>query len=337
MISRLDGLEGPGGTMRAFVTGGSGFVGGHLIRRLVTDGHEVVALSRSRDAARRVAALGAVSADGDLSDAAAIAAAIDGAEVVFHCAALVGSHIDAALARATNVIGTANVVEASRRAGVRRLIHLSTESVLIDGNELDGVDESLPIPQRGHLSEYARTKAEAELIVLDASDEDLETIAIRPRLVWGPDDQTWLPGLIEKVESGVFRWVDRGVHPGSTCHVFNLVEAMILAVDAGTPGQAYFVTDGPSRSFKEFATAYLATAGVDPGDRSAPGWLMRGAGAALEFAWRVLPLRGAPPLNRVEAYMVSHPQVFDDTRARRELGYRPVIGFDEGIARLTEQ
>jgi nucleoside-diphosphate-sugar epimerase len=320
--------------VRAFVTGGSGFVGGHLIRRLITDGHDVVALARSQAATSRVEQLGAMAARGDLADPDALTASMAGCEVVFHCAALVGSHLDAREAEEANVVGTVNVVKASIAAGARRLVHLSTESVLIDGRLLDGVDESVPVPASGHLSEYARTKALAEQIVLAANGELIETIALRPRLVWGPEDQTWLPGLVEKVESGVFRWVDDGVHPGSTCHVFNVVEALALAADGGTPGNAYFITDGPPRPFKDFARAYLLTAGVEVGDGSVPGWLMRGAASLLESVWRVLPVSSPPPINRVEAYMVSHPQVFDDGRARRELGYRPVISVEQGLDAL---
>lgn len=320
--------------MQTFVTGGSGFVGGHLIRRLIGDGHQVTALARSGEAIDRVRSLGAEPHRGDLSSTAELDEGMTGCEVAFHCAAVVGSHVDAAEARRVNVEGTANVVTAARKAGLRRLVHLSTESVLIDGGPLDGVDETHPVPVDGHLSAYAATKAEAERIVLGANGSGLETIAIRPRLIWGPEDRTWLPGLIEKVELGVFRWVDNGRYAGSTCHVYNVVEALLLAANRGEPGNAYFVTDGPPRPFREFATAYMATAGVDVDDRSVPGWLMRTAGATLETIWKVLPLNSPPPVNRIEAYMVSHPQVFDDSRARAELGYRPVITVEDGLAEL---
>ena len=116
--------------------------------------------------------------------------------------------------------------------------------------------------------------------------------------------------------------------------MFNVVEALVLAADKGTPGSAYFITDGPPRAFKDFARAYLLTAGVEVGDGSVPGWLMRAAASVVESAWRVLPTSSPPPINRVEAYMVSHPQVFDDGQARRELGYRPVISVEQGLDAL---
>lgn len=206
--------------------------------------------------------------------------------------------------------------------------------MLIDGQPLDGVDESVPIPDRGHLSVYAATKTEAERIGVKANDNQLETISLRPRLIWGPGDGAWLPGLVEKVEAGVFRWVDHGEHLTSTCHVYNVVEALILASDHGTPGSVYFITDGPAGPFKEFASAYLATADVQVGDGSIPGWVMRAGGAVLETIWRALPTKSSPPVNRVEAYMISHPPVFDDTKARNELSYRPVITVEAGLAEL---
>ena len=318
----------------AFVTGGSGFVGGHLIRRLVGDGWHVAALARSEPAVERVRSLRATPMTGSLADVAKMTAGMDGCDVVFHCAAMVGSWGDPEEFRSTNVDGTANVIAAAKAAGVRRLVHLSTESVLLDGRELDRVDETTPIPERGHLSAYAATKAEAEKLAIAASGPDLQVMAVRPRLIWGPDDATWLPGLVEKVRRGAFRWVDGGRHLGSTCHVDNVVEGMILAAENGRAGESYFLTDGSPTTFREFATAYLATAGVAPADSSVPGWLMRMVGAVLEAAWRALRLRSAPPLNRVEAAMVSHPMILSDAKARAELGYRPRTGFEDGMAAL---
>ena len=152
--------------------------------------------------------------------------------------------------------------------------------MFLDGRELDGIDETMPIPQRGHLSDYAASKAEAERLVIAANSPNLETVAVRPRLIWGPGDGTWLPGLKDKVDSGVFLWIDHGKYLGSTCHVDNVVEGMVLAAERGQPESSYFITAGPPRTFRELVTAYLATAGVTPGDASVPGWLMRRVGPA---------------------------------------------------------
>lgn len=317
--------------MQTFVTGGSGFIGGHLIRRLVAEGHVVKALARTEDAAVRVASLGALPVPGDAEsvDGAAMA----GCEIVFHCAAWVGTWGDREAVWRTNVEGTRQVLAAARQAGVRRFVHVSSESALLDGSSFEGTDESHPYPKR-FLSVYAETKAASEQLVVAANGDGFETITLRPRLVWGPEDGAWLPGLIARVRSGVFRWVDDGRHLGSTTNVRNLVEAMVLAMDHGRPGEIYFVTDGAPRSFKEFVLAYLATAGVTPKERTAPGRLMRIVAALVEGIWRLLRIRKAPPLNRVEVSMVSHPQWFDDSKAREELGYRPVVTFAEGMNEL---
>jgi nucleoside-diphosphate-sugar epimerase len=295
---------------------------------LVRDGHSVSALARSAAAATAVSASGAEPVAGDLSSN--VVDHLAGADVVFHAAAWVGSGGRPQVIAEVNVEGTRRMVEQAIEARVGRFVLVSTESVLLDGRPLDGVDESVPVPTRGHLSPYAASKAEAERIVLGA---ELDGLAVRPRLVWGPGDTTWLPGLVAKVDAGVFRWVDGGRHLGSTCHVRNLVEGLVLAAERGVPHNAYFVTDGEPRPFREFTTAYLATVGVDPGDASSPGWLMRAIAATAESAWKVLP--GDAPLNRVEASMVSHPMVVDDSKARRELGYSPVVSFEDGMAELT--
>ena len=322
--------------MHAFVTGGSGFVGGHVTRRLAADGHRVTALARSSEAADRVRDLGAEPAMGDVADRLALEAGMSGAEAAYHCAAWVGTWGDRTEIWRVNVDGTRAVLDAARRTGVRRVVHVSTESVLLDGSSFEGTDETRPYPDR-FLSDYAETKAVAERLVLEANGDDLETIALRPRQVWGPGDDTWFPALAAKVRSGVFRWVDDGRHLGSSTHVQNLVEALMLATDRGHPGEVYFVTDGPPRTFREFATRYLGAAGIEIPDRSAPGWLMRALASVVERIWKLFRIDSTPPLVRVEASMVSHPQWFDDSKARRELGYEPVVTFEEGMDRLERR
>ena len=163
----------------------------------------------------------------------------------------------------------------------------------------------------------------------------METIVVRPRFVWGPGDTTLMPVMIEMVRSGRFRWIGGGRQLTSTTHVDNSVEGLVLAADRGTPGAAYFVTDGDPVPFREFVTALLATRGVEAPEGSVPRPLAAAAARGAEAAWRLLPLRGAPPLTRFAVWVASLECTLDDSRARADLGYEPVITRDEGLAALS--
>src|SRR3954449_9183227 len=179
----------------AFVTGGSGFIGGRLIERLRADGWDVRAVARSEAAAERVRSRGAESASGDLDDLGALRAGADGADTVFHCAAKADDWGDPAEFERINVRGTEKVLRAAREAGARRVVHVGTEAALMAGQPLVRVDEDTPLrPDSAAL--YPATKARAEQAVR-AANADLETVVIRPRFVWGRGDTTLLPVLVD--------------------------------------------------------------------------------------------------------------------------------------------
>ena len=319
----------------AFVTGGSGFVGGHLIRRLVADGARVRAIARSDRAAAKVQEAGAEPAPGDLTDTARLRAAAEGCEVAFHCAATVsdwGRRDD--FMRGT-VQGTANALDACRDAGVARFVHVGTEAALMNGRPLVRVDEEAPLrPDSKGL--YSASKAQAEQLVRDANKDGLETVVLRPRLVWGAGDGTILPGLLEAVDKGRFRWVDGGRHLTSTTHVENAVEGLVLAAERGRPGGVYFVSDGEPVVFRDFVTELLATQGVTVPDRSLPLPVARAAAAGLEGVWRTLSLPGAPPVTRMAFWVSGLETTVNIDRAREELGYRPVKTIAQGMAELRD-
>ncbi len=319
--------------MKTFVTGGSGFLGRALIAALRRQGHDVRGLARSEAAAESVRAAGAEVVRGDLDDEAALRAGMAGCDVVFHAAALAKDWGDPAEFQRVNVEGTGHVLAAAVAARVPRLVHISTEAVLIGGAPLRNADETFPRPARP-LGLYPRTKALAEQAVLAANSPALETIVVRPRFIWGKGDTTLLPKIAQVVAAGQFRWIGGGRHLTSTCHVENVCEGALKAAEHGRAGEIYFLTDGPPIEFRAFLTALLATQGIDPGGKSLPRWLAASLAGLSEVAWRTLRLRGEPPVTRTAVKLIGEEVTVRDDKARRELGYTSAVSREAGLAAM---
>ena len=316
----------------ALVTGGSGFVGGHLIRHLLSDGWRVLALGRSDKARAEIEALGAEPVEGDLLDRTALAGAMDGVEVVFHVAAHFKLWGPVSLFRRINVEGTRNVVEAAERAGVRRIVYVSAAAVVMGRPEpMRGVTEDMPL-HKMPFAPYAASKAEAEEVLLAANGRraDFSTVAIRPPFIWGPGMPA-LDRMVETVRAGQFQWVAGGGQALSTCHVDNLCHALILAADRGSGGEAFFVSDGEDTTLKSFLTRLLASRGVTAKDRAVPfgiAWTMAGVMGAV---WRIFRRKGEPPVTRQMLRFIGKDFTIDVSRARNQLGYAPVISAADGM------
>lgn len=317
----------------AFVTGGSGFIGGKLVRRLVGDGWRVRALARSDAAARKVSEAGAEPVRGDLDDVESMRAGAEGADVTFHAAAHLGEWGTREEFERANVQGTRNAVEASKAAGVRRFVHVGTEAALLAGEPLVNVDEHAPLrPDSKAL--YSATKAQAEQVVRDANGDSVETVVVRPRLVWGAGDTTILPSLVQAVEKGRFAWIGGGRHRTSTTHVDNVIHGLMLGAERGRPGGVYFVTDGEPVVFRDFITELLGTQGVTPGGRNMPAPVAGAMAAGAEGVWRTFRLGGSPPITRLAYWLSAQECTIDISRARQELGYEPVRSIPEGMEEL---
>jgi nucleoside-diphosphate-sugar epimerase len=320
----------------AFVTGGSGFIGGRLIRRLVGDGFGVRALARSDRSAAAVEGAGAEAVRGDLDQVEAMRAGAEGCELAFHAAAFVGDWGSREDYERGNVVGTQNALEACRAAGVRRFVHVGTEAALLAGQPLVDADETAPLrPDSPAL--YPSTKARAEQAVRDASGDGFETVVVRPRFVWGVGDTSVTPALAEAVRRGRFSWIGGGRHRTSTTHVDNTVEGLMLGAELGRAGEVYFVTDGEPVVFRDFVTDLMATQGVEIPDKNVPPWVVRPLATVAETAWRALPLPGAPPITRFAVWVASLDCTIDISKARAELGYEPVKTRDEGLAELRTE
>ncbi|MBL8616788.1 MAG: NAD-dependent epimerase/dehydratase family protein [Deltaproteobacteria bacterium] len=318
--------------MRVFVTGGSGFVGGHVIEALRSDGHEVHALARSPSSASRVAAFGATPVIGALGEIKPDA--IRDCDAVVHAAAHVASWGPWEDFAQINIEGTRQLVAAARAAGVGRFVHIGTEAALFAGQDLVDVDESYPHPKRQRFA-YSRSKAEAEKLVLAADDvAGMRTVVLRPRLVWGPRDASVGAAVERMGKDGTWIWLDGGRHRTSTCHVDNLCSAVGAALAADTGGRTYFIADDGERSLRQFLSAIAAARGLSLPDRSVPGWVARTVAAVLDIAWRTIGRVTPPPLVPFEISMMSASITVRTGRARAELGWRPVRTVADGLEAL---
>ncbi|OKH56385.1 NAD-dependent epimerase [Calothrix sp. HK-06] len=321
--------------MRVFVTGGSGFVGRNLITNLVQQGIEVRALVKWESEIPILRDCGATPISGDINDLEALKSGMSGCAVVFHAAAKVDDWGVLEDFQKVNINGTEQIIAAARATGVRRLVYVSTDAVLIGGKPIINATETHPLPAK-QLGYYALTKAIAEKKVVEANSNELTTMVVRPRFVWGKGDTTLMARFVKAMRNGDFAWISGGRYLISTCHVKNLCEGLICVAERGKGGEIYFITDGEPAEFRSFITELVRTQGVKPGRLSIPHWLVWKFAWSLETAWNLLNLKGSPPVTRTALSMIGSEVTVDDTKARRELGYTPVISRQQGLLEMTQ-
>lgn len=325
--------------MNILVTGGGGFLGRYVVERLRARGDGVVSLSRK--AYPELDTLGARQIQGDVTDAAIVNEAANGADGVIHIAARVGVWGPWREFYETNVTGTRNVAAACRANGVSRLVHVSSPSVIFDGHNHEGINESVPYPAN-YLASYPQTKAIAEREILQANGHDnVFTCSLRPHLIWGPRDTNLIPRLIARAKSGRLMRVGDGANLVDMVYVENAADACVNALDRLAPGSpvcgsAYFITNGAPVKLWDWVDDILARLDLPKVTRAVSASAAYRTGAAFELAWRLLGIQNEPPMTRFLALQLSSTHWFDISRARRDLGYSPAIGYEEGMKRLID-
>lgn len=323
--------------MKALVTGGGGFLGMAIVRALRDRGATVRSLSRQTYPALQ--ALGVEQVSGDLSDTNAVLGAAEGCEVVFHVGAKAGIWGEYSLYHQANVVGTENVIAACRAHGISKLVYTSSPSVVFNGQDMEGVDESLPYPAT-FKSFYSQTKALAEQRVLAANGPLLSTVSLRPHLIWGPGDNHLLPRLIARAKSGQLRRIGSQTKRVDTVYIDNAADAHLLAADALAPnaacaGKAYFISNGEPIGLWEMVNRMLAAAGLPPVTRTVPVPMALALAWCFEAVAKVTRSEREPRLTRFVVSEMSTAHWFNIAAARRDFGYEPKVFLDEGLRRLA--
>ena len=322
--------------MKALVTGGGGFLGGEIVRLLLERGDCVRSFSRGEYP--KLTRIGVNQFRGDLVDREAVIRAAEGCDVVFHVAARAGIWGSYGEYYQANVTGTENVIAACQHHGINRLVYTGSPSVVFDGHDVEGGNESLPYPAH-YEAHYPRTKAMAEKLVLAANSPQLATVSLRPHLIWGPGDNHLVPRIIARGKAGKLRRIGSRPCMVDTVYVGNAAKAHLLAADRLLPGgtisgKAYFISNGEPIPLWEMVNRILAAAGLPPVRRSVPAGAALAAGAFFETLWNIFKLSGEPPITRFVAREMATAHWFDISAARRDLAYQPEISIEEGLKRL---
>jgi nucleoside-diphosphate-sugar epimerase len=320
------------------VTGGSGFLGGAVVRQLVARGDKVRSLQRSD--APQLRALGVDVVRGDLADSRAVLEAATSCDAVMHIGAKAGVWGPYDDYYQANVVGTRSVIEACRAHGIQRLVYTSTPSVIHAGGDVEGVDESVPLATHFDTA-YPATKAEAESMVLNANGPTLATVALRPHLIWGPFDPQLTARILARGRAGRLRLVGGGIKKIDSVYIDNAVSAHLLALDRLVPGapcagRAYFISqDAPMRQC-DLVNGILAAGGMPPCNKFISPGAAYLVGAVMEFVWRVMGREDEPMMTRFLAKQLGTAHWYDISAAKRDLGYVPSVSIAEGLARLKD-
>ncbi|CAN5297164.1 SDR family NAD(P)-dependent oxidoreductase [soil metagenome] len=319
--------------MKILVTGATGFTGKALVRRLIDDGHEVVALDYKEGyKSDEIRSWGAHVVIGSVTDRAVVDSCMEGVEVVQHLAAAFRElNVPDTYYEEVNVGGTRNVLESALAHGVRKLIYCSTCGV--HGNIDDPpADEDAPIQPADY---YQRTKYEAEPVVREYLDKGLKVTIVRPAAIYGPGDPERFFMIFKRVAKGWFPMYGSGKTLYHPLYIDNLVDALVLAMDENRGnGGAYLIADEEYVEIEDLVKRVAQAMGKEVRIPHFPVLPLVAAGHVCEALWK--PFKAAPPIfpRRVDWYRQN--RAFRIDRAKNELGYVPKIGLDEGLRRTAE-
>lgn len=329
--------------MKVMVTGGGGFLGRHIVKQLLQEGYQVRIFNRKHYP--EIEQLGVEGMIGDLTDYDSVRLACRGMDAVIHTAAIADIWGSFQKFYQINVRGTRHVVEACIMENVPRLVYTSSPSVVIGDQNIENGNESLPYPTQW-FAFYPQTKAEAEQYVLASNHrqmlngERFYTCAIRPHLIWGPDDPHLIPTILQAVKKGRLRIVGSGKNRVDMTYVENAAVAHLqalksLGVEGKANGNAYFIGDKTPVEMWQWLNQLLEKIGESPITRYCPERIAFFLGMICEWIWRIFKISGHPPMTRFVAIQFSRNHWFSHHRAKSDLNYCPLVGPEEGLALLV--
>ncbi|WP_019027467.1 2-alkyl-3-oxoalkanoate reductase [Colwellia piezophila] len=326
-------------TKHVFVTGAGGFLGKAICRLLRLANIKVTGFARG--SYPELSQMGVTMVQGDITDFSQVKAAMQSCDLVFHVAAKAGVWGSKEDYFKPNVQGAKNIIQACQELAITRLVYTSTPSVTFDGIDEAGIDESQPYA-KNFLNYYAESKAFAEQLVLAASQESplLKSVALRPHLIWGPNDPHLVPRVIDRARAGKLKLVGKEDKLVDTIYVDNAAYAHILAAVAlgkanpACSGKAYFISNDQPITMAAMLNHILGCVDLPPVTKRVPSVVAYAVGATLEWLYKLLNKKQEPIMTRFVAKQLSTSHYFDISAAKRDFGYRPLISLEAGMAQL---
>lgn len=323
--------------MNMLVTGGTGFLGKALARRLIKEGHHVTIIGRNEQIGQQLTIEGMTFIQADLSDEEAMRQACQRMDYVFHCGALSspwGKYHDF---YQTNVIGTKNIIAGCKEHHVKRLIHVSTPSIYAYYTNRENITEDSPLPKE-MINHYAQTKYLAEQEIDKAHENGLPVITIRPRAIFGPEDNAIIPRLIEANDKIGVPIINEGKALIDFTYIDNVVDALLLCKKSPvqTLGKKYNITNGHPMLFRDVLETLFKSLHIKWKKRKMNYHLIFLLAWCMEVFHKLFIPKKEPVLTRYTVSVLSHTQTLNISAAKKDLGYEPRISIDEGIEEFSK-
>jgi nucleoside-diphosphate-sugar epimerase len=320
--------------LKYLITGATGFIGPHLIKKLADEGHFCRCLVRNNSKTDFLEALGAERVQGDITRPESLEGIADGVDRMLHMATLghmSNFSVTEAMFEAINVHGTRHIMAEALRAGVDRIVHCSTVAAMGICEEVPATEESVCSPHHP----YGRSKLQAEQVVLDmARDQNLPAAIVRFSMVYGPGDPRDILKLTRLARKGLFPKVGRRPKLTPLIHVNDAIQGMLLAAEKGGAGEKYLITNGQSLPFDSIRKILQQALGIYRLPLYIPEWAALTAASLIE---KVFPIFGEiPPVARKNIESTLADRVFSIDKARREIGFDPQVDPAAGLKETVE-